>query len=414
MITNNGRRVVGKPKGASRERSQGRLRTQKSNGATRGAEPPPGFRNGEINAMSVWGGNAPTGKASAQATILQYAGLCGGLSLILVIMTVLYRNSKKYEPRVFLGLSQTIWLFGKSISFALGFLYGLFLKCYWRMTDFKGRSKLRSFFIYLVLDFVLTVVCILSIVLNMKAGEASLFTPMLILLGLAIVFTPCEIAKLLQIIESENIRKLNEKKARGIKGQGHMHDPEKMPTAMASPVASHLQSPESHPFGEDQFLNHQPSAPSEEALTDSTHINIDLETQNTFSLIENPFLPPQDFEQMWLNMPKIGGFEHAVEGIPALANVREHLESHSFGIIASGFVGEGDFAVMRTFLFAIQDHQFASRSINTTTTCTFLAEIVFASKSDLPRCIATFKCTQPEMLDAFVNRLALHKLAVVA
>ena len=173
---------------------------------------------------------------------------------------------------------------------------------------------------------------------------------------------------------------------------------------MASPVASHLQPHESQSLGEDQYLNHQPSAPSEEALADSSHINIDLETQNAFSLIENPSLPPQEFEQMWLNMPKIGGLERAVDGIPALGNVREHLESHSFGVIASGFVGEDDFAAMRTFLFAIQDHQFA--------TSIFLAEIVFASKSDLPQCIATFKCTQPEMLDAFVNRLALHKLAV--
>ena len=33
----------------------------------------PGYRNNNINAQSQWGGIAPTGKAAAQAAILQYS-----------------------------------------------------------------------------------------------------------------------------------------------------------------------------------------------------------------------------------------------------------------------------------------------------------------------------------------------------
>ena len=87
MITNSGRRVVGKPKNASRARSQGaRMQTAKLDSARQPGRASragvPGYRNNNINAQSQWGGIAPTGKAAAQAAILQYAGASGAMGLI--------------------------------------------------------------------------------------------------------------------------------------------------------------------------------------------------------------------------------------------------------------------------------------------------------------------------------------------
>ena len=48
----------------------------------------PGYRNSNINAQSQWGGIAPTGKAAAQAAILQYSAASGAMGLIFLIATV--------------------------------------------------------------------------------------------------------------------------------------------------------------------------------------------------------------------------------------------------------------------------------------------------------------------------------------
>ena len=78
-LTNSGKRVVGKPKNASRARTAGasmpRAKLDTSRSATNAvSSETPGYKNNTVTSQSQWGGVAPTGKAAAQATVLQFSG----------------------------------------------------------------------------------------------------------------------------------------------------------------------------------------------------------------------------------------------------------------------------------------------------------------------------------------------------
>merc|ERR1711871_1486126 len=66
--------------------------------------------------------------------------------LIFLIATYVLSVDKKYTPKTFVFLPIVQWLYIKSISFFVGFAYGLIMKFYWKCNDFKGRSKVKTFF----------------------------------------------------------------------------------------------------------------------------------------------------------------------------------------------------------------------------------------------------------------------------
>lgn len=435
MIAYSGKRLVGGPKRKSGTRrpssrkaasAKDNSRKASSSGSeVRPAQAPVGYRNGNINNMSVWGGQAPTAKASAQATILQYAGLCGGLSLILFLLSTLLRNSKGFEEKNFLGITVVAWLYIKAISYAFGFVYGLAFKCYWRFTDFQGRSKMKLFFSYLVADFLLTVIAVVSIVTTLKVGEASSYTPVLILLGLSAIFTPCELVKLQQIVESETIRKSRQKMQNKRKSRGQPRSsPEgaagtDMPVATATPLSSPKadlcpEGFEAHGLnssGDSRPFETQPSAPPPEAMVNEVKVTVNAsDSARGISLMRQPHLPPEIFEQLWLSLAQVGGLNQTVELYPDLESVKMHLEKQSFVIVASGLVGEGKNAAMRTFFYAVEDHQFASRSIDPSVHCIFLAEFIVSWRDSHPQCSATFKCTHPGLVDDFAEHIQLEGL----
>ena len=68
-----------------------------------------------------------------------------------------------------------------------GFIYGILMKMYWKCNDYQGRSKVRTFFVYLVLD-TLYHLNWLEIV-NLKGGEIDFYWFFIIMCCLSIFDT---------------------------------------------------------------------------------------------------------------------------------------------------------------------------------------------------------------------------------
>ena len=447
-LTNSGKRFVGKPRNASRSRTAGATMPRAKLDTTRGgravssaATTTPGYRNNAITAQSQWGGIAPTGKAAAQAAILQFAGASGTMGIIYIIGTYVLSVSideqykeKKLEPKVFLSLPIASWLYIKGFSYMFGFIYGILMKMYWKCNDYQGRSKVRTFFVYLVLDFILACWNLVAILVNLKGGEIDFYWFFIIMCCLSIILIPCEIVKVVHIIDSEMQRKANEKERKTRRknngeqqrqqqqqrGMRQGEDIESkvsvdsieskltdgngnMPTAVASPVNTNVGHMETNI---NQF---QPSAP---ASLNGIELNIPTHNNNNnnmydFTLVKNAQLKAAKFEEMWVNMQPCGGFHSGIQYYPEISTLNEHLKSRDFGIIASGLVGTGT----RLFLYAIEDHQFTSRPGYEQASGIFLCEIVLStSENGEYYCKATYKCSKPGLVDTFQNYLMLHEV----
>ena len=61
-------------------------------------------------------------------------------------------------------------------------------------------------------------------------------------------------------------------------------------------------------------------------------------------------------------------------------------------------------------LHYLKDHQFASRSIDPSVHCIFLAEFIVSWRDSHPQCSATFKCTHPGLVDDFAEHIQLEEL----
>ncbi len=382
----------------------------------------PGYRNSNINAQSQWGGIAPTGKAAAQAAILQYSAASGAMGLIFLIATYVLSVDKKYTPKTFMFLPIVQWLYIKSISFFVGFAYGLIMKFYWKCNDFKGRSKVKTFFAYLLLEFALDCWTVVAILVNLRRGEMDFYWFFVVICCLNIILVPCEIIKLSNIIHSEIKRK--SMKASGTRDPnvesdieskssfGSATGPSEIPTAIASPVNAVSSKAE-------QF---QPSAPSVTQFDNGGYGNavssdgVELNDASynhpenaytDFSLVPNPQMQPQRFEQMWTSLPVCGGFTSIIQIYPEIPALNSHLESQHFGIIASGLVGEGT----RVFLYGIEDHQFTSRPGYEQASGIFLAELMLTTAdSGQYVCKATYKCNKPGLVSAFEYYLMLQQI----
>lgn len=185
-----------------------------------------------------------------------------------------------------------------------------------------------------------------------------------------------------------------------------------IPTAIASPV--NVVSSKAEQF--------QPSAPSATDFDNGDHTNtvssegIELNdasynhTDNAyadFSLVPNPQMQPQRFEQMWTSLPICGGFTSIIQIYPEIPALNSHLQSQNFGIIASGLVGEGT----RVFLYGIEDHQFTSRPGYEQASGIFLAELMLTtSDSGQYVCKATYKCNKPGLTSTFEHYLMLQQV----
>merc|ERR1711871_296494 len=280
-------------------------------------------------------------------------------------------------------------------------------------------GKMKLFFSYLIVDFLLTVVTIVSIVTTLRVGNASAYTPALIVLGLSAIFTPCELVKLQQIVESETVRKQKKKTQDQSASAKEDMAPTEMPVATATPLSSPQSNETSaglpidnsqYSHSKDQFEN-QPSAPPAEAIVNESNVTINVsDSARGIALMRQPHLAPEIFEQMWISLIRVGGFNKTVGNYPDLETVKIHLERQSFVIVASGLVGTGSNAAMRTFFYAFEDHQFGSRTIDPSVHCIFLAELIISWRDNNPQCVATFKCTQPGLVDDFAEHLNLNQL----
>jgi hypothetical protein len=192
-----------------------------------------------------------------------------------------------------------------------------------------------------------------------------------------------------------------------------------MPVATATPLSSPKadlcpEGFEAHGLnssGDSRPFETQPSAPPPEAMVNEVKVTVNAsDSARGISLMRQPHLPPEIFEQLWLSLAQVGGLNQTVDLYPDLESVKMHLEKQSFVIVASGLVGEGKNAAMRTFFYAVEDHQFASRSIDPSVHCIFLAEFIVSWRDSHPQCSATFKCTHPGLVDDFAEHIQLEEL----
>ena len=91
-----------------------------------------------------------------------------------------------------------------------GFIYGILMKMYWKCNDYQGRSKVRTFFVYLVLDFILACWNLVAILVNLKGGEIDFYWFFIIMCCLSIILIPCEIVKVVHIIAKQHINVANQ------------------------------------------------------------------------------------------------------------------------------------------------------------------------------------------------------------
>jgi hypothetical protein len=426
-LTNSGKRVVGKPKNASRARTAGasmpRAKLDTSRSAANAMQSiTPGYKNNTVTSQSQWGGVAPTGKAAAQSIVLQFSGASGALGLVFFVATYVLSVDKKYTPKTFVYIPVLQWLYIKSYSYFFGLIYGILMKMYWGCNDFQGRSKVKTFFAYLILDFLLACWTVISILVGLERGEMDFYWFFVILCCFSIILIPCEIVKLCNIIDSEIKRKRIQKRTNGRNNSIDIeskvsHDIESksssggddnaIPTAIASPVST--------PQIDTSINQFKPSAPSirsnNNGTDDLTLNGIELHIANTetadFTLLNNPQLEPSQFEEMWVNMPSCGGFYSKIQYYPEIATMNEHLKKQGFGITASGLVGTGT----RLFLYGIEDHQFTSRPGYEQTSGIFLCELILTMSDDGKYfCKATYKCSKPGLADTFENYLMLHEM----